>query len=110
MSFVATTTVTVMRGEGTDRFGDPIDVDAAIHDNVPASIIEQGMNSRSRPVDGRTDQVRGYTLRIRANIELRKGDRVRDERTGAVYTFDEETTKANPVGHRVRRATLRKVS
>ncbi len=110
MTWRATTTVTVLRGEGTDRFDDPIDTDVVVYDNRPASIIEQAPNSRSRPVDGRTDQVRGYTLRIAPSVELRKGDRIRDERTQETYTVDFIATPANPAGHRTRRMTLRKVT
>jgi hypothetical protein len=110
MSWRATTTVTILRGEGIDRFDDPIDTDVVVADRVPASIIEQGPNSRSRPVDGRTDQVRGYAMRVHRNIELRKGDRVRDERTQVIYTIDFAATPANPAGHTSRRATLRKVT
>ena len=106
----ATTTVTVLRGESTDAYGDPIDIDATVYRGVPASIIEQQPNSRSRPVDGRTDQVRGYACRIGPRYELRKNDRLRDERTGAVYTVDIVQTPANPAGHTNRNLTLRKLS
>lgn len=107
--FIATTTVTVLRGTGTDRFGDEVDIDAVVAGGIPASIIEQGSNSRSRPVDGRTDQVRSYAVRMRTPMELLKYDRLRDERTGDVYALDEIQTPANPVGHRNRKATARRV-
>lgn len=107
--FVSTTTVTVLRGSGTDRFGDSVDVDQVVASGVPASIIEGSANSRSRPADGRTDQVRSYTVRMRTPVELLKYDRLRDERTGDVYALDEVVTPANPAGHRNRRATARRV-
>lgn len=106
----ATTTVSVLRGSAVDRFDDPIDADTVVADTIPAAIIEQTPNTRSRPVDGRTDQVRGYTLRISPAVELRKGDRIRDERTQDVYTGDFTAAIANPAGHRSRRLTLRKVT
>jgi hypothetical protein len=110
MSWRATTTVTVLRGTGTDRYDDPIDIDTVVYERKPASIIEQEPNSRSRPVDGRTDQVRGYTLRIHPSVELQRGDRIRDESDQATYTVDFIKTPNNPAGHRSRRVTLRKVT
>jgi hypothetical protein len=113
MTWRAGTTVTVLRGAGTDRFDDPVDVDIVVYDRVPASIMEGPFNSRSRPVNGRTDQVRSYTLRMAPTIELRKYDRIRDERTGAVYVFDtvdDPTTPSNPAGHTSRRVAVRKVT
>lgn len=110
MTWRATTTVAVLRGVGTDRFGDEVDVDQVVRDNIPASLIEQQPNSRSRPADGRTDQVRSYTLRVHPDVVLLRGDRIRDERTGETYVGDFGATPANPAGHRTRRLTVRKVT
>lgn len=110
MSFRANTTITVLRGSGTDRFGDAIDVDVAVYTRVPVSLMQQAPNTRSRPVEGRTDQVRSYTLRTLPNVVLQRGDRIRDERTGAVYTPDFEATADNVAGHTSRHVTLRKVT
>lgn len=110
--FTATTTITLLAGLGVDGYGDPVDIDEVKAEGIPASIIEGPMNSRSRPVDGRTDQVRSYTLRInpRRSFDLTKYQRVRDERTSAVYTIDRITSPTNPAGHSVLSATLRKVT
>jgi hypothetical protein len=110
VSFIATTTVTLLGGVGVDRFADPIDTDEIKMEGVPASILEGGMTSRSRPADGRTDQVRSYTLRVYPNVDLKKYNRVRDERTGDVYTLDTITKPVNPVGHRSYSAVLRRVT
>jgi hypothetical protein len=108
--FTATTTVTLLGGVGEDAFGDPVDTAEVRMEGVPASILEGGMSSRSRPVDDRTDQVRSYTLRVYPNVDLRKYNRVRDERTGLTYTLDTITKPVNPAGHRVFSATLRRVT
>lgn len=112
LMFTATTTVTLLAGVGVDAYQDPVDIDDVKAEGIPASIIEGPMNSRSRPVDGRTDQVRSYTLRMnpRKNFDLTKYQRVRDDRTGSVYTFDRITKPTNPAGHSVLSATLRKVT
>jgi hypothetical protein len=107
--FIATTTVSVLRGVTTDSFGDPVDADTVVASGVPASLLEVRSNAR-RPVEGRTDNVRGYNLRIRANVTLQRDDRVRDEKTGATYAIDEVVTPVNPVGHAAIRVVLRKVT
>lgn len=109
MSFVATTTITVFRGEGVDAYGDEIDLDVSVYTEIPASILEQRTRP-SRPVEGRTDNVRGYTCRVRPPVVLRKDDRIKDERTLSIYTVDEIVTPVNPAGHAATRAVLRRVT
>lgn len=108
--FISTTTVTLLGGTDTDRFGDDVDIDMIKAERVPASILEQTMVSRSRPVDGRTDQVRSYTLRVHPNVDLRKYNRCRDEKTGWTYAFDTVTKPVNPAGHRTFSAVMRRVT
>lgn len=108
--FTATTTITLLGGIGVDGYGDPVDTDEVKLEGVSASILEQAMTSRSRPVDGRTDQVRSYTLRVGPTVDLLKYQRVRDERTGDVYTLDTVTRPVNPVGHRTFSAVLRRIT
>jgi hypothetical protein len=110
MTWRATTTVTVLRGEGTDAWNDTIDIDTPVYEGVRMQISEGGASSRSRPVDGRTDQVRSFTGRCSARWQLRKDDRVRDERTGDVYTIDFLVTPPNPVNGGTWNLTLRRVS
>jgi hypothetical protein len=109
MSFLATTTVSVLRGETTDSFGDPVDADTVVASGVPASLLETRSTAR-RPVEGRTDNVRSYNLRVRTNLALQRDDRIRDERTGVTYTVDELVTPVNPAGHAATRVVLRKVT
>lgn len=113
MSFVATTTVTILRGEAADRFGDPVDDDSVLPlaTRWPASILEKPVTG-GKPVDGDTTTPRTYTMRVRprAGVTLRQNDRVRDERTGATYTVDTQVSPTNPVGHTVTRFDLRRVT
>lgn len=107
---LATTTVTVLRGTGTDDFGDPVDLDGIVYSGIPASIL-QSRSNRSRPVEGRTDNAVTFVCRIfRPAVELRRDDRIRDERTDAVYTVDDAPGVTNPVGLNVVRANLRRVT
>src|SRR5688500_17450668 len=98
MTFTATTRVAILRGEGVDEFDDPIELDGQVASGVPASILEQGSTAK-RPVEGRTDNVRGYTMRVHPNVTVRRDDRVRDLTTGFIYTIDEVVTPVNPAGH-----------
>lgn len=109
MSFLATTTVSVLRGVTTDDFGDPVDADTVVASGVPASLLETRSTAR-RHVEGRTDNVRAYNLRVRTNVALQRDDRIRDEQTGSTYTIDEVVTPINPVGHAATRVVLRKVT
>lgn len=109
MSFIATTTITLLRGTAQDSFGDTVDLDQAVASEVPFSILEVGSAAR-RPNEGRTDNVRNYMGRCYPSLEIRRDDRVRDERTGQVYTVDEVVTPVNPVGHTFRSIKLRRVT
>lgn len=109
MTFTATTRVAILRGETTDAFGDPIESDTQVAHGVPASILETGSNAR-RPVEGRTDNVRAYTMRVHPNVVVRRDDRVRDLSTNVVYTVDEVVVPVNPAGHAPRRVVLRRVT
>jgi hypothetical protein len=110
LMFLANTTITLLEGTGTDRFGDEIDIDAVQAEGIPASIIETPGGSKSRPVDGRTDQVNMFTLRVGAAVPLVKFSRVRDERTGEVFTIDNIITPRGTVGHRPVSATMRRTT
>jgi hypothetical protein len=107
---LATTTVTVLRGTGTDGYGDEVDLDTTVYTRVPASILEASSNRR-RPVEGRTDNAKTYVCRIfNRSVELRRDDRLRDERTGATYTIDDIPTPTSNVGLNSVRANLRRVT
>jgi hypothetical protein len=109
--FIANTTATFLGGTGTNRFGDEVDVPMIKAEGVPVSILESGPISKSRPADGRTDQVRGYTLRVRpGRVDLDKYDRVIDERTGRTFTFDLVTTPEGNVGPKPISVQLRLVT
>lgn len=123
MTWRANCLIDVLRGEGTDAWGDPIETDTAVYTRAPAALVEQGPNSQSRPVDGREDQVRGYTLRVFPNVVLHKGDRIRLAsltprlartdpllQVGDVLTGDFHVTVPNTPGHDAPRYTVRKVS
>ncbi len=109
MSFLATTTVTVLRGTTTDRYGDEQDADTVVATGVRASLLERPVTG-TRPVSGREDTPRAYALRVWASVDLRKNDRIQDERTGYVYVITTLAPSTNPVGLASTRADLQRVT
>lgn len=109
--FIANTTATFLGGIGTNRFGDEVDIPQVKAERIPVSILETAPISKSRPADGRTDQVRGYTLRVRpGRVDLNKYERVVDERTGRVFAYDLVTIPEGNVGPKPISVQLRLVT
>lgn len=109
MTFLATTTVSVLRGTGTNRFGDEVDIDDVVKTGLPASILQKPVTS-ARPSSGNKNTPRGYTLRIGRMFPLQENDRIRDERTGWTYSVTTLPPSTNPVGLGSTRADLQRVS
>lgn len=87
MLALATTTITVMRGTTTDAYGDEQDTDTVIAAGIPASIVEQSRRVSTR--DDPTPRTVRYTVgRVTAGADITDNDRIRDDRTGAVYIVD----------------------
>lgn len=82
--FIPTTTVALLRGTTVDTFGDEIDVDVPITTGLPAAVTENAQRSYRR-AEGRGGQVETFTVRLRPGTDVTEQDRLRDERTGAVY-------------------------
>lgn len=95
MQAVATTKVTILRGTTTDVYGDEQDTDTPIATGVPASLTEQSRRVTTR--DDPTPRIVRYAVaRVTAGTDITDQDRVRDERTGAVYIVDAVSQMANP--------------
>lgn len=95
MIATATTTVSILRGDETNEYGDVVDSDTAIRTRVPASIHEQ--NRRVfLPAEQAYRIVRFSTARLPSNVDIRKNDRLRDERTGAVYLVTDLADAVSP--------------
>jgi hypothetical protein len=105
----ATATVTIKRGITTDGFGDVVDTGVTVATGVPMSILTQRKTVYT-PEDGRVQQIRYYTGRASADTDLRVGDQVEDEATGAGYVVDDVDQTSSPVTTNDLRVDLRKVS
>lgn len=109
MNAVATTTVAVLRGTTTDDYGDTVDGSTAVLTGVPASILEQRRVIATES-DPQPRAVITYTGRVSAGTDIRDSDRIRDERTSAVYIVDSAHQVANPVHTLDLRLDLRRVA
>ncbi len=97
----------------TDEFGDPMDIATVAATGRPASIIEtRSVTGRQRtiaPRDERINQIKFYIGRMDGDEDVQSGDRVKDERTGAIYTLDFVTRPDSLVVRHDVRLELRRV-
>jgi hypothetical protein len=109
MQVIATTRVSILRGTTTDAYGDEQDTDTVVHTGIPASLIEQSRRVTTR--DDPTPRIVRYAVaRVPANTDITDQDRVRDERTGAVYIVEATSSMANPAATPDIRLDLRRTT
>ncbi|OKI16625.1 hypothetical protein [Streptomyces sp. CB03911] len=94
---IATTWVTVLRGVATDLYGDisdsPTEAGTDAQTHIPASLIEGSRSSRT-PGSGTPRVVRYTVCRLPAGTQVTEDDRIRDERTGRIYSISAVTQPA----------------
>jgi hypothetical protein len=93
MTFYATTTVSVLRGTAVDEYGDELDTDTVAASGIRASIIERSVRDID-PSSGDARTLRRVTGRVASDVDIRDGDRIRDDRTGVVYAVGTRTSPA----------------
>lgn len=80
----ATCRVSILRGTETNGYGDTVDSETAVRSGVPCSLIEQTRRVYL-PDEGATRIIRSYAGRVGPETDLRKDDRIRNERNGRTY-------------------------
>jgi hypothetical protein len=90
MNGIPNTTISILRGESEDAFGDSTDTATLAASGVLASIHEVRQFTSTR-ADLRLQQVGEMTLRIKYGTDIRIMDRVKDERSGLVYVINDVT-------------------
>jgi hypothetical protein len=109
MQAIATTRLTVLRGTTTDAYGDEQDTDTPVATGIPASLTEQSRRVTTR--DNPTPRIVRYAVaRVTAGTNIQDQDRLRDERTGAVYIVDAVSSMANPAAAADIRLDLRRTT
>ena len=93
----ATTTVSILRtaDDVVDDYGDPLDNSTATASGVPFQLNEFDSHE-SDPTSGEPRVVRYVYGYCYPGVDVRRGDRVMDERTGALYTVDGVTRPQSP--------------
>jgi hypothetical protein len=91
----ATTVVSILRGEETNDYGDTVDSQVAVASGIPAAIIESTRRVYL-PAEGAHRIVRSFAARMPANTTVLKGDRLRDQRTGATYKIVDLHSQTSP--------------
>jgi hypothetical protein len=81
------TTVSILRGETIDAYGDPVDSNVSVNASVPISITHEDQKVYL-PVEGRMTIIRQFIGRIRPGFDVREHDRLRDDRSGRVYLVE----------------------
>jgi hypothetical protein len=94
--------------DAVDQYGDPVDLVTVIASGVPFSILEQSSNEMD-PSTGESRVVRYILGRSYPGLDLKRGDRVKDERTGVLYAVDGVTRPQSPVGTPDLRSELRQL-
>lgn len=84
MKGTANCTISILRATETDGWGDTVDSEVPIYSGVRCSLVEQTRRTYL-PAEQATRVIRSYAGRVGAGTDLRKDDRIRDERTGVVY-------------------------
>lgn len=107
-AFVPTHRVSILRGETTDVYGDPVDGSTVAASAVPVSIIEQNQRVFV-PAESRTTIVRMLTGRARPGVDIREQDRLRDDVTASIYLVEAVSHPASPFGQADVRLDLRRV-
>ena len=92
---IATTTFSVLRGTTTEAWGDEQDTDTPGHTGIPAALTEQTRRGTTRD-DPTPSSGRYAVARVGAGTDVTDQDRVKDERTGAIYIVDAVSSMANP--------------
>jgi hypothetical protein len=97
-----------VNADTVDQYGDPVDLLNPAASGVPFSILEQQSNEMD-PSTGESRVVRFVLGRCYPGVDLKRGDRVRDERTGVLYAVDGVTRPQSPVGTPDLRSELRQL-
>ncbi|MFI2761396.1 hypothetical protein ACH5A3_21380 [Streptomyces echinatus] len=109
MQAIATTTIAVLRGTSTDAYGDEVDTDTPVASGIPAALTEQSRRVTTR--DDPTPRIVRYAVaRVAVGTDVTDQDRVRDERTGAIYSIDAVSSMANPAAVADLRLDLRRTT
>lgn len=92
----ATTTITIWRGQTEDEWGDPKDLPNPVATGVRASITVQKSYNKSE-ITTQPRNIRYARMRVTKGTDVQTNDRIKDERTGEIWTILGIEPMQNPV-------------
>lgn len=107
MNTVANTWIDILGGTTTDEFQDQVDSDTVLHSRIPASLIEVNANPAGES-SMEPHVTRFAKLRVRSSIRVARGQRIRDRKTGFVWTVDMPVNVGSPAHTPDQRVDLRR--
>jgi hypothetical protein len=85
---LATTTISVLRGTKTNRFGDRTNVGVPIYTGIPAALIETGKQVFDRAT-ARPQTIRTTKAVVDEWVDILTSDTIKDERTGDYFIVED---------------------
>lgn len=115
--FLATHRVDVLRGTSEDEYGDATDTATVVAVDVNVSIVEGRRGQRwadasdliGIPASDRLTAVRRFTGRTRPGVDIRAGDRLRDQGSVSIYLVEATFATSAPFVRADTRMELRRV-
>lgn len=107
--FIANRVVSVLRGQGKDEYGDPIDLDLPVHTSIPANISEVDAIVTTES-EGMGRVVRILQGRLPSGTDVQDGDRLLDERSSEIFIIERITQSQSPIMATGVRLDLRRVT
>jgi hypothetical protein len=86
--------VSIYRGTATNYAGDEVDADTPVATDVPMYVMET-RRSGTNPAAGMSRVVRLGTGRCDPGVDVRKDDRVEDQRSGMIFLVEAVYTPVN---------------
>lgn len=103
----ANTTVSILRGESTNEYGDLVDLTEAVYTGVPAILVEDSRQTQD-PSTPTPRTIRASELHVPEWVGLLNSDRITDESTGNTYMIIEVTKPPTLIGAPVDTSALLK--
>ena len=91
----ATTTISILRGTGTDEWGDAVDNDTVVATGVRAAIAEQKIYAQGE-VTTQPRNLRYARMRVTNGTDIQVNDRIKDERLNQTWTITNISPLQNP--------------
>jgi hypothetical protein len=93
---VANTYISIFRGSTTDAEGDEVESDLPLFSGIPASLIEGRTRQVESGTSGTPRVVLQATMRVDARTDIKRNDRVKDERTQKFWRIEAVAAVGNP--------------